>query len=267
MKIYIDTGFLEFERRGSGIPLLLIHGYPLSRMIWQPQMDGLVDVSSLISVDLRGHGESFPFGGSYSMDLLASDCIKLMDDLQIKQPVIVCGLYMGGYVTLALYRIYPVIFKGMILTSTRPGPESSEGKANRDLSILNAREHGASFIADNMLPRLFSPMTLSTRSELVNMIRGVMAKTSVEGIIGALQGMKERPDSTTMLTQINCPVLIIHGNDDQLIPIKEAELMNHQIPTSHLVKIKDAGHLPNIEQPEKYNQAVRGFLQTLDLGR
>ena len=96
MKINIDTGFLEYERRGNGIPLLLIHGYPLSRMIWEPQMDGLSDVASLISVDLRGHGDSFPFGGSYSMDLLASDCIKLMDDLQIKQPVVVSGLSMGG---------------------------------------------------------------------------------------------------------------------------------------------------------------------------
>jgi len=263
MKIYIDDGFLEYEMLGNGIPLLLIHGYPLSRMIWLPQMDELSDVASLISIDLRGHGNSFPFEGSYLMDLLASDCMKLLDDLNIKQPIVVCGLSMGGYVTMALYRINPEIFKGMILTSTRPGPDSPEGKANRDVSILNAREHGASIIADNMLPKLFSPVTLSTKPEIVKMTRGVMAKTSVQGILGALQGMKERPDSSTMLTQINCPVLIIHGTDDQLIPLKEAELMNHQIPTSHLVKITDSGHLPNLEQPEKYNQAVRDFLQIL----
>jgi pimeloyl-ACP methyl ester carboxylesterase len=263
MKIYIDDGFLEYEMHGNGIPLLLIHGYPLSRMIWLPQMDELSDVASLISIDLRGHGNSFPFEGSYLMDLLASDCMKLLDDLNIKQPIVVCGLSLGGYVTMALYRINPDIFKGMILTSTRPGPDSPEGKANRDVSILNAREHGASIIADNMLPKLFSPVTLSTKPEIVKMTRGVMAKTSVQGILGALQGMKERPDSSTMLTQINCPVLIIHGTDDQLIPQKEAELMNHQIPTSHLVKITDSGHLPNLEQPEKYNQAVRDFLQIL----
>ena len=263
MKLYIDDGFLEYEMLGNGIPLLLIHGSPLSRMIWLPQMDELSDVASLISIDLRGHGDSFPFEGSYSMDLLASDCMKLLDDLNIKQPIVVCGLSLGGYVTMAIYRINPEIFKGMILTSTRPGPDSPERKANRDVSILNAREHGAIIIADNMLPKLFSPVTLSTKPEIVKMIRGVMAKTSVQGILGALQGMKERPDSSTMLTQINCPVLIIHGTDDQLIPLKEAELMNHQIPTSHLVKITDSGHLPNLEQPEKYNQAVRDFLQIL----
>jgi len=160
--------------------------------------------------------------------------------------------------------MYPEIFKGMILTFTRSGPDSSEGKANRDVSILNARKHGASFIADNMLPKLFSPVTFSTKPEIVKMIRSVMAETSVEGIVGALQGMKERPDSTTMLSQINCPVLIIHGSDDQLVPFKEAELMHHQIPKSQLVYITDAGHLSNLEQPKKYNQAVRDFLHTLD---
>jgi len=75
--------------------------------------------------------------------------------------------------------------------------------------------------------------------------------------------MKERPDSTTILSQINCPVLIIQDNDDELILIKEAELMNHQIPKSHLVKIADAGHLPALEQQEKYNQVIRDSLQTL----
>jgi pimeloyl-ACP methyl ester carboxylesterase len=75
--------------------------------------------------------------------------------------------------------------------------------------------------------------------------------------------MKERPDSTQMLNQINCPVLIIHGTDEHLIPLKESEIMNHQIPNSRLVKIIDAGHLHNLEQPEKYNQAVRDFIQTL----
>ena len=154
-------------------------------MIWLPQMDGLSDVTSLISIDLRSHGDSFPFKGPYSMDLFANDLIRLLDNLNLNIPIVVCGLSMGGYVAMALHRIHPEIFKGMILTSTRPGPDSPEGKANRDASILYAREHGASFIADNLLPKLFSSETLATKPELVKMIRGVMAKTSIQGIIGS----------------------------------------------------------------------------------
>ena len=90
-----------------------------------------------------------------------------------------------------------------------------------------------------------------------------MEKTSIQGIIGASQGMKERPDSTTLLPRIACPVLIIHGTDDQLVPINEAILMDQIIPNSRLVKISEAGHLPNLEQPDIFNQAVREFLGTL----
>jgi 3-oxoadipate enol-lactonase len=263
MKLLIDDGFLEYEILGNGFPLLLIHGYPLSRKIWLPQMAGLSDIASMISIDLRGHGDSFPFEGPYPMDLLAYDLKRLLDNLNLKKPVVVCGLSMGGYVTMALYRLHPEIFNGMILTSTRSGPDSLEVKANRDASILNAQKHGASFIADNMLLKLFSHVTLSNKPKLVKLIRGVIENTSIQGIVGALQGMKERPDSTILLSQIDCPLLIIHGTDDQLIPVKEAEIMNRQIPNSQLVKITDAGHLPNLEQPEKYNQAVRDFLLSL----
>jgi pimeloyl-ACP methyl ester carboxylesterase len=263
MQIKIANGFLEYEKLGKGIPLLFIHGYPLSRKIWKPQLDGLSDLALSISVDLRGHGDSFAFEGPYSMDTLASDCKRLLDDLTIKSPVVVCGLSMGGYISLAFYRAYPEIFKGMILTSTRSGPDSAEAKANRDASIKNALEFGAIYIADNMLPRLFSPVTLSTNPDLVKTVHEIMVNTSIQGIVGSLEGMKNRLDSTPLLSQISCPVLIIHGADDQLIPQKEAELMDRQIPNSRLIKIAEAGHLPNLEQPDRFNKAVWDFLQSL----
>lgn len=264
MKIQFDNGFLEYDKLGIGIPLLFIHGYPLSRKIWVPQMDGLSDQAMIISVDLRGHGESYPFKGPYSMDLLADDCKRLLEDLNIKMPILVCGLSMGGYVTMALYRKYPDVFKGIILTSTRPGPDSPEAKANRESSIKNALEQGASYIADNMVQKIVAPETLSSKPDLVKIIHKIMAKTSVQGIVGALQGMRDRPDSTPMLSKISCPVLIVHGTDDQLIPIKEAEMMHQVIPNSRLVKISAAGHLPNLEQPEIFNQAIRDFILALD---
>jgi len=264
MKINIDNGFLVYDMIGTGIPILFVHGYPLSRKIWEPQMDGLSAQATMIAFDLRGHGGSFPFDGPYSMDLLADDCKSVLDNSHVHSPIVVCGLSMGGYVTMALYRKYPDLFKGIILTSTRPGPDSPEAKTNRDASIMKASENGAGFIADNMLPKMFSPVTLSSNPDLVAMVHGVMMDTSVPGIIGALQGMRDRPDSTPLLSKINCPVLIIHGFDDQLIPLKEAESAHNQIPNSRLVKILAAGHLPNLEQPEIYNQAIKDFLLTLD---
>jgi pimeloyl-ACP methyl ester carboxylesterase len=260
MRINIENGFLEYDLTGNGIPLLFIHGYPLSRKIWTPQLTGLSDQAKVISIDLRGHGESYPFEGRYSMALLADDCKQLLDEIGIHSPILVCGLSMGGYVTMALYREFPGLFKGMILTSTKSGSDSVEGKANRDIAIKDAYEHGANFIADNMLNKIVSPITYSTKPDLLENIHAIMANTSIRGIVGALQGMKERPDSTTVLSQVKCPVIIIHGEDDQLIPVKDAELMHHHIPNSQFVVIPHAGHLPNLEQPDRFNQVLRDFI-------
>jgi pimeloyl-ACP methyl ester carboxylesterase len=90
-----------------------------------------------------------------------------------------------------------------------------------------------------------------------------MGQTSLEGMVGALMGMKLRPDSTPFLGEIDVPVLIIHGADDQIIPHSEAESMHASIPSSTLEIIPNAGHLPNLEQSQLFNQAVQRFIHTV----
>jgi 3-oxoadipate enol-lactonase len=263
MKYQLDNGFLVYDQNGQGIPLLFIHGYPLSRKIWRPQLDGLAKLAAMVRVDLRGHGESYPFDGKYAMDLLAEDCYKLIQAIDIEPPIVVCGLSMGGYVTFALFRRYPQIFRGMILTSTRAAPDSLEGKASREAAIKNAREHGISAIADTMAVKLVSPFTRTTKKNLVSLIHEIMLETSINGVVGALQGMRDRDDSNPLLADIDCPVLIVHGADDQIIPFSEAEEICQRLRDARLVVVPQAGHLPNMEQPERFNQVVRDFLTSL----
>jgi 3-oxoadipate enol-lactonase len=264
MRIELNGGYLEYSKVGSGIPMLFVHGYPLSQKIWEPQISGLSELATIITTDLRGHGDSYPFDGAYTMDLLAEDCKHVLDELGVNTPVVACGLSMGGYVLFSLYRSHPDLFRGLILTSTRSGSDTEEGKINRDLAIKDALERGAGAIADSMLPKMFSPSTLSSNTNLVNQVREMMSNTSDLGIIGALQGMRDRLDSTSLLGQISCPVLIVHGKDDQLIPVGEAELMHQNISNSNLVVVENAGHLLNLEQPDRFNQAVRKFISSLD---
>jgi pimeloyl-ACP methyl ester carboxylesterase len=250
---------MAYDDRGRGLPLLFIHGYPLNRTLWEPQIDDLSYTARVLTVDLRGHGESDPMPGPYPMDMLADDCISLLDALGITRPIVICGLSMGGYVTFAFYRRYAARVAGLILTATRAGADSSESKANRDKSAVLAQEKGADVIAEAMLPRLLSPKTLTTRPELVNRVRKIMRGISVDGIVGDLTGMRDRLDSTPLLTQINIPTLIIYGADDQIIPLSEVEFMHQAIINSELKIIPDAGHLPNLEQPELFNQVVKEF--------
>jgi 3-oxoadipate enol-lactonase len=264
MRVNLADFSMAYEDQGNGIPLLLIHGFPLNRSLWEPQIRELSTFARVLAPDLRGYGESEAPTGVYAMEMLARDCQALLEAASVDQPSVVCGLSMGGYVALAFYRLYPERVAGLILAATRAGADSEEGKSNRDKTAAQAREQGANAVAAAMLPKMMSPKTYATNPELVERVSDIMGSASVEGIVGASLGMKERPDSSELLAKIQVPTLILHGSDDQLIPFKEAEAMQGAIEGSRLRLLPDAGHLLNLEQPELFNQAVQDFLASLD---
>lgn len=267
MRVTVRNLSMEYRAQGKGQAVLFIHGYPLNSALWQPQLEGLADIAYMIAPDLRGHGRSEPLPPPYSMEMLADDCCALLDALGIQQAVIVCGLSMGGYVTFAFYRKYAARVAGLILAATRAGVDSPEGRANRLAAIERARDpaQGPAAVIEAMLPKMLAPQAYRNRPDLVNQVRAIMQSTSVEGIIGDQMGMLERADAIPLLAQIDRPVLVVHGADDQLIPVTEAQAMHAAIKTSRLQIIDGAGHLVNLEQPAQFNAAVRAFIDQFDL--
>jgi len=263
MRVRLRDVGLEVDQAGNGRPLLFIHGYPLNRSLWEMQLNGLGDTARVIAPDLRGHGASDPAPGPYSMDLLAEDCAHVLDALDAAEPAVVCGLSMGGYIAFAFQRLYPERVGALILTATRPAPDSSEGKAARDQAMATAKEKGVDAIVEAMLPKMLSTKTTASRPDIVERVRRMMRTTSLEGILGDLAGLRDRPDSRPGLGDIRCPTLVIHGTDDQIIPPPEAEAMQAAIEGSKIRLIRDAGHLPNLEQPDAFNAAVREFVTAL----
>jgi 3-oxoadipate enol-lactonase len=170
---------------------------------------------------------------------------------------------MGGYVTMAFYRKYPERVAGLVLAATRAGADSGDGKANRESAAAEAQEKGISAIIDAMLPKMMAPQTYEDQPQLVERVRSIMAATTVRGVVGAQLGMKERPDSTPLLSGIRVPTLVVHGADDQIIPPQEAEAMHAAIPGSQLHILPGSGHLLNLEQPDLFNQALGAFLSTI----
>ncbi len=260
-RILLPQFTIHYDESGSGIPLLLIHGYPLSRAIWQPQLDGLADAARIIAPDLRGFGETNAANPPASVDQIAEDCHALLDALGIPRPVVVGGVSMGGYITLAFYRKYAAEVAGLMLLATKSGPDSPEAKANRDKAIALAQEKGAAAIADGMLPKMFAPQTYASNPALAAQLRAVMESASAPGITAALAAMRDRPDATPWLGQIERPTLILHGAEDALIPPSEAEAMQRVIPGSRLEIIPNAGHMLQLEQPERVNDVMREFLK------
>jgi 3-oxoadipate enol-lactonase len=252
---------MSFEDSCDRVPVLLIHGYPLSNMLWDPQIADLSDVARLIAPDLRGHGMTDATEPPYTMKLFAEDCAALLDQLGLTGPIVVAGLSMGGYIALEFCRRFPERVSGLILASTRAGADSDEAKKSRDQAAGVAIAEGTPAIADSMLPKLLAKENYTEQPELVEFVFDMMLETSEDGIVGALAAMRDRPDSTPDLPGLEIPTLILHGADDQLIPVAEAEAMAAVMPSAKLVIVPDAGHLPNLEQPDFFNDAVREFLE------
>ncbi len=263
MKTKIRGFEIAYDDSGStAMPLVLIHGFPLDRTTWAEQTRELADSARVIAPDLRGCGESSMPPGATTMDEYADDVRGLLDALNI-QSAIIAGVSMGGYIAFAFYRKYMARVRALILVDTRAGADSPEGKKARDENAALARAEGAGAIAERMLPKMLTPQTATTRANVAQDLRALMARQPVEGVAAALIALRDRPDSTPTLAQISVPTLVVCGADDQLIPVKESEFLRDQIRGARLALIPDAAHLPNYEQPAAFNHAVKDFLKTI----
>ena len=247
---------LEYDDIGNGLPLVLLHAFPLDRTLWRSQIAGLQHVYRVIAPDLRGFGNSSDTDGeAVSMDQYAADVKALLDSLNVSQ-VVMGGLSMGGYVALAFYANYPDRVKGLLLANTRATADSPEGKQTRLDNARKVSEAGPFFLFEAMAPNLLGA---TARLELQVGVRGMMSRQHRSGIMSALRGMAARPDRTSLLRFATVPALIITGSADALIPPSDSEVMHALIPDSTLVVLPEAGHLSNVDKADAFNDAVRAF--------
>jgi pimeloyl-ACP methyl ester carboxylesterase len=253
---------LFFTEQGSGEPLILLHGFPLNSTIWRTQQQRLSDHCRVITPDLRGHGRSPVNDEIYEMDLLARDVIELMDHLNLPQAVVM-GHSMGGYVTLALARLAPHRLKAIGLIGSQAMADTEQARNSRYDLIDEIKIHGSAVVADALLPRVFAPLELedeTTKEQTYQM----MLNTRPVALINALKGMAIRPDSTALLGELDCPVLIIAGDKDAIIPLERAEAMATPLKNGALVTIENAGHMMMLEQPQATTLAIHNFMEELD---
>ncbi len=248
---------IAYEDEGSGPPVVLLHGYPFNRSMWDDQTQALRNSQRVIVPDLRGHGESEV--AEATIEAMARDIGGLMTSIGISEAAI-GGLSMGGYVALAFYRLYPERVRALVLADTRASADTDEVKQNRRKQAERALSEGMEGIANDLLPKLLSPHTLEKRAEIVDRVRQMMVETKPEGAAAALKAMGERNDQTDLLSRIVAPTLILVGRDDVITPVKDSESMHRVIEGSHLEVIEGAGHVSNVEQPEQFNRVLLNFL-------
>ena len=253
---------IGYDDVGAGIPVALLHGFPHNRALWAPQMGALVDRARCIAPDLRGFGESSKHG-PFTIDQFADDVALLLRGLGIDRAVI-AGISMGGYVAFAMWRRHPSLVRALVLADTRAGADSDEARAKRMELINVARTRGSGAVADLQITGMLGKTTRANRPALIEQVHRMLENASVEGIVGALEAMMARDDSTATLATIDVPTLVVVGQEDVLTPVREAELLHEGIRGSRLEVIEHAGHLSNLERPAAFNHVLSEFLAALD---
>jgi 3-oxoadipate enol-lactonase len=240
--------------------LVLIHGFPLSARMWEPQLPLAERGWRIIAPQLRGFDGAPSSSAATSMEDYAGDIIDLLDGLHVEQAVI-GGLSMGGYITFALFRHVPQYFRAMVLADTRAQADPPQALEGRTKMLAALKEHGVAVVADEMLPKLVSGNTLTSQAEVVETLRAMILRNPVDVVTGAIVALMTRPDSLPLLPTIRCPTLIVVGDQDAITPPAMSEEMQRSIPGAELVVIPDAGHMSNMEQPDAFNRALARFLE------
>lgn len=263
MKADINGITLAYGDRGKGLPLVLIHGFPLCRKIWRPQAEALAKAGCrVITPDLRGFGESGLAPGTVSMDVYADDIVALMDHLGIDKGV-VGGMSMGGYVLLNLLERYPDRVAAPILIVTKAGGDDEAGKARRTALAEACRTQGSLPVAELFRSLLFAPATLADNPGLVEEVFGWMRATDPQGAAAGLIAMRERKDCVPLLGGFGQPALVIGADQDQAIPLENSRIIAAGLPHAELRILHGGGHMVNLEQPAGFNAAILGFLAGL----
>lgn len=230
----------------GGVTLLLLHAFPLDAPMWDETRRELEEELATVAPTLP------PEGGGRTLSGWADAVLGLVEG-----QIVPVGVSMGGYLAFELWRRAPERISGLILSDTRSGPETDEGRAGRERTIELIRERGAAGLWEEMKPKLFSP---ASEPEVVERARSIALGRNPGDLVTCVEAIRDRPDSRPTLPTIDVPTLVLVGEKDELTPPSEAAAIASGIPGAKLVAIPESGHLPPLERPRVFLANLRGLL-------
>ncbi|RXT04484.1 alpha/beta fold hydrolase [Ammoniphilus sp. CFH 90114] len=247
---------IHYSREGEGKPLVFLHGLGGNSINWLYQRNYFKQKYQCITVDMPGHGKS---GGGNELDFYDYQVVLkqlLLDELQLDE-ILLCGVSMGGRVALDFAARYPDSVSGLVVADSFAGLDEEEKKRRKSIFDLIYEPHDG---VDRWVRAVIDQMGLDPE--------GAIAKGFNKGILGnqldfmyKLFTLLLDYDQRNMLSSISAPALILHGERDRFIPLACSEDLHHRLIDSELVILPECGHLPNVEQPKRFNQEVERFIQ------
>lgn len=259
---------IYYEDRGRGRPLVWSHGFACGAKMWQPQVEWFADRYRVITYDVRGHGASDAPAEpeAYSQPHSVEDLRALLDHLGLERSCI-GGLSMGGNIALNLALAHPDLVAGLVIADTGAGSDDPDGwrtKCAEWAALLESR--GIEAAVDVMLADPLFARYATQGPEAARHMRCLLTTHRARGLALTLRGVLPRRPSLYSLEErlraLATPALIIVGEHDEPC-VKVSGYLAETLPNAQLARIREAGHMTNLEDPTTFNAAVDRFLAEL----
>ena len=249
--------FLEGNNKNKSI--IFVHGFPFDHTMWQSQVDILSEKYFCVAYDIRGLGESPAGDGQYTMESFVDDLETIIDELKLDKPVL-CGLSMGGYISLRALERMQEKFSAVILCDTRAEADGNEGKLKRAAAINRINNEGLAPFTKDFITNCYGDIYKQNHKDEFEKRIAKSSGFVPAGVKGSLFAMLSRTDTSDYLDKIKIPALVICGEFDALTPPPVMKAMADKINSAEFVIIKNSGHMSPIENPEEANGAIKKFL-------
>jgi 3-oxoadipate enol-lactonase len=262
LEIKVGNVFISYNEAGEkhNPVIIFIHGFPFDKKMWNAQLETLSGKFRCIAFDLPGYGRS-QIADEISIEYYADVLDSFMHLMQIDQATI-CGLSMGGYIALRAIVKYPGRFSKLILCDTQCIADTDEGRKKRYGTIELIEKEGLLPFVEGFMKNLFTEKNQQSNQSYLQAIKNTMLSANPETVIATLKALAERIETCSNLMDIKIPVLVICGEEDKITPVKQSQFLHENIQGAKIILLPEAAHLSNIEQPELFNQAVAGFMES-----
>jgi 3-oxoadipate enol-lactonase len=262
MKEIINSLSVFLEGNSKNKAIVFVHGFPYDHTMWKSQVDELSEKYFCISYDIRGLGET-PIGdGQFTMESFVDDLEKVIDELKLVKPIL-CGLSMGGYISLRALERIENKFSAVILCDTRADADGNEGKLKRAGAIKRINLEGLAPFTKDFITNCYGNIYKQIHKDEFEKRIAKSSAFNPVGVKGSLLAMLSRTDTSDYLDKIKIPALVICGEFDALTPPPVMKAMAEKINGAEFVIIKDSGHMSPIENPNEINKAINKFLLKL----
>jgi len=248
---------IHYKEEGKGTAVVLLHGFLENTTMWESTVAVISKKNRAITIDLFGHGFTENLGYVHTMEQMAESVQAVLLFLKIRKSIFV-GHSMGGYVALAFAEMYPDNVKGLCLLNSTARADGAEKKLNRDKAIGIVKQNHSSFIR-NSIPMLFRSKNRKLFKEEINEVKREALKTSKQGVIAALEGMKIRQDREVLLHFGPYAKMMILGKKDPVLKLEDL-LEQVENTETQLVQLSE-GHMSHLENKEETISAISVFIK------